>query len=192
MLGEWLRRTTARFMQATGELLNRVGLHPNVVTVAGLLLTAVAAWFLAYGRWRAGGVILAVGGLLDAVDGALARASGKASPFGAFLDSTLDRVGEALVYFGLVVYYLRHGPDVGVLLSYGVIVFSMLISYARARAEGLGVEGKGGLFTRFERLALLVVGLLLSVPLPTLAALVILSGFTAVQRSYLIWRRLRR
>ncbi len=179
-------------MQATGELLNRVGLHPNVVTVAGLLLTAVAAWFLACGRWRAGGVILAVGGLLDAVDGALARASGKASPFGAFLDSTLDRVGEALVYFGLVVYYLRHGPDVGVLLSYGVIVFSMLISYARARAEGLGVEGKGGLFTRFERLALLVVGLLLGVPLPTLAALVILSGFTAVQRSYLIWRRLRR
>lgn len=190
MIGEWLRSKTKTAMAKAAGFIGRSGVPPNVLTVTGFVLTLPVAYLLAGGRWQGAGLLLLLSGLFDALDGAVARATGRTSPFGAFLDSTLDRFGEAAVYLGLMVYYLQRGEFLGGLLVYLTIVGSFMVSYARARAEGLGVEGKGGLFTRFERLALLVLVLLLKHPLEGLLLLAVLSNITALQRVYLVWRRL--
>jgi CDP-diacylglycerol--glycerol-3-phosphate 3-phosphatidyltransferase len=121
-------------------------------------------------------------GLLDAVDGALARVTDRATRFGAFLDSTLDRFGEIALYLGLL--YLYRGSPLETLLIYLTITGSLMVSYTRARAEGLGIECKVGWFGRFERLAVLVVGLVLEQVLIALVILAVFSNLTALQR---IW-----
>ena len=190
MIGEWLRGKTKAVVTRVASFVGRSGIPPNALTVTGFILTLPVAYLLSKGLWRSAGLLLLVSGLFDALDGAVARAMNRTSSFGAFLDSTLDRFGEAVIYLGFMVYYLHKGEFLGGLLVYITIVGSLIVSYARARAEGLGVEGKGGLFTRFERLALLVVALLLKRPLEALMLLAVLSNLTAVQRMYLVWKRL--
>jgi len=190
MIGEWLRGKTKDAITRVAVFIGRSGISPNALTVTGFALTLPVAYLLAKGRWQGAGLLLLFSGLFDAIDGAVARATNRTSPFGAFLDSTLDRFGEAVIYLGLMVYYAGKGDPLGGVLVYITIVGSLMVSYARARAEGLGVEGKGGLFTRFERLALLVVALLLKRPLVALVLLAVLSNLTALQRMYLVWKRL--
>jgi CDP-diacylglycerol--glycerol-3-phosphate 3-phosphatidyltransferase len=133
-------------------ILARTGLTPNMLTWLGLVLNAVTAWVLFRGAFTAGGVLVLVAGLFDALDGSLARATGRVSAFGAFLDSTLDRLSEAVLYFGLLLFFAgQPGSQQEIALTYLAIIGSLMVSYARARAEGLGYECKVGLFTRFER-----------------------------------------
>ena len=117
----------------------------------------------------------------------MARLAGRKSRFGAFLDSTVDRLSEAVIYLGLLVHYTQHGGRQESFLIYATIVGSLMVSYARARAEGLGIECKRGILTRFERVVVLVVGLILNQMLIALWILAILSNFTALQRIYHVW-----
>jgi CDP-diacylglycerol--glycerol-3-phosphate 3-phosphatidyltransferase len=174
----------ARFISTTG-------LSPNVVTVIGFVMMIGVAVVLSQGYFVWGGILIFGVGIFDAVDGALARMMGRTSRFGAFLDSTLDRFSEAVIFFGLFIYFSRQHQELELMLIYATVVGSLMVSYARARAEGIGVPLKDGLFTRFERMFLLVVGLLFNLLMPILVLLAIMTNFTTVQRMYLVWRLTR-
>lgn len=167
--------------------LQRAGVTPMAVTMAGLALSFVGAGYVAAGRLRSGAVLLVVSGLCDTIDGSLARSSGRASRFGAFLDSTLDRVAE-LAYFSALLYHFHaigaRWSGVMIWLTLAALAGSLLTSYARARAEGLGLECTVGLLERPERVVLLVVGLLFGhvVLNPVIALLAALSIVTFIQR----------
>ena len=187
-LTDWARKWGAGVLEPLARLIARTGISPNVVTVTGLILNIGVAWVLAQGHMRLGGLLAALVGLFDALDGALARLTGQKSRFGAFLDSFVDRLCEAVLYLGLLIFYTRHGARQEIMLIYAAIVGSLLISYARARAEGLGLECKVGLLTRMERIAILSLALILNRMSIALWVLAILTNFTALQRVYHVWR----
>ncbi len=190
-LTDWARRWSAGILEPLARLIARTGVSPNAVTVTGLALNAGVAWVLAQGHMRVGGLLVALAGLFDALDGTLARLTGQKSRFGAFLDSFVDRLCEAALYLGLLVFYTRRGARQEIVLIYATIVGSLLISYARARAEGLGLECKVGLLTRMERAAILALALLLDRMSIALWVLAVLTNFTALQRAYHVWRATR-
>lgn len=139
----------------------RLGLTPNALTVIGFVGTAAAAYAAATQAWLVAGVLVIVFGIFDLFDGALARATGKASKFGAFLDSTLDRTGESLVLAGVAVGCAVGGFIPGVLLTGLAATFASGVTYTRAKAESLGLHGEVGVAPRPERLAILASGLVL-------------------------------
>lgn len=146
------------------RLAQRLGITPNTVTVGGFLVVVAAAVLIALGQLLIGAIVLVSGSLLDAVDGALARATGGSTAFGSFLDSTLDRAAELILFGGLVAFYLTSSADpVGpVLLTLAALSGSVMVSYTRARAEGIGVSASIGLAPRTERLVLIVAGITLA------------------------------
>jgi CDP-diacylglycerol--glycerol-3-phosphate 3-phosphatidyltransferase len=177
--------------------LNAAGLSPNAITLMGFLAMCGVGVVLANGYLALGGVLTIVAGIFDALDGALARLTNRVSKFGAFLDSTTDRFAEAALYLGILFWYLQRGVTFAAYLIYLTLLGSLMVSYARARAEGIGVECKDGLLTRFERMALLVIGLILTAALGdasilgVLAILAVLTNVTAVQRMWLVYRATR-
>jgi CDP-diacylglycerol--glycerol-3-phosphate 3-phosphatidyltransferase len=152
----------------------RIGLTPNALTVIGFIGTAVAAYAAATQAWLVAGVLVIAFGIFDLFDGALARATGRASKFGAFLDSTLDRTGESLVLAGVAVGCAVAGFIPGVLLAGLAATFASGVTYTRAKAESLGLHGEIGIAPRPERLAILAAGLVFAgllggvVPIETL------------------------
>ncbi len=184
----WLRRQAQIVLVPIAAVLDRLGASPNLLTALGFLLTGVVAWTLARGMLQLGGLLLLLVAPFDALDGALARLTGRQSRFGAFLDSTVDRFSEAVVFFGLLVHYIGQGARGEVLLIYAAIVGSLMVSYARARAEGLGLPCKVGLLTRIERVFVMGVGLLLGYPRLALWVVAVLANFTALQRMAHVWR----
>ncbi|MCW5880257.1 MAG: CDP-alcohol phosphatidyltransferase family protein [Anaerolineae bacterium] len=191
MLTDKARQLAAGILNPIARALARIGLTPNMLTVIGFLFNVFVAWVLSRGAgwWVWGGVLLILSSIFDAFDGAVARQSGQVSKFGGFLDSTLDRASEAVVYFGLLYAYLNTTPPATVepLLIFIATVGSLLVSYTRARVEGLGATMKDGWFTRLERIVVLVVGLLLSSIFPqimliVLAVLAVGTVITAIQR----------
>jgi len=146
------------------RLAQRLGVTPNRVTVIGFVVVALAAVLVAMGQLLAGTIVLVAGSLLDAVDGALVRATGGSTPFGGFLDSTLDRAAEAILYAGLIIYFLRVDADPiwPVALALAALCGSFMVSYTRAKAEAIGVSASVGLAPRTERLVLVVVGIALA------------------------------
>jgi CDP-diacylglycerol--glycerol-3-phosphate 3-phosphatidyltransferase len=187
-LTDLVRKWMRWLLEPLARLINRTGISPNLLTVMGFVLTVGVAYVLATGHLQIGGVLLAVAGLFDALDGTLARLAGRRSHFGAFLDSTVDRFSEAVIFMGLLVHYTQHGGRQESFLIYATLVGSLMVSYVRARAESIGIECKGGILTRFERAVVLVVGLILNQMLIALWIMAILSNFTALQRIYLVWR----
>ncbi|HEX5505698.1 MAG TPA: CDP-alcohol phosphatidyltransferase family protein [Thermomicrobiales bacterium] len=183
-LQEWGRaqaRRVARWLQWTG-------LSPNALTLIGLLLNVGVAVVLALGYLRLGGVLVLVAGLFDMLDGAMAKVTNRITTFGSFLDSTLDRYSEAILYAGLLFYVLTtRDARLGAVLIYVTICGSLLVSYARARAEALGYKLQVGLLARPERIIVLAVGLLLAHPLWALWFLAIFTNVTAIQRIYHLW-----
>ena len=139
-----------------------------------------------------GGVLVLVAGLFDILDGALARFTNRTTRFGALLDSTFDRLSEALLLFGLLILYLNSDYTIEILLIFGVMVGSFLISYIRARAEGLGIECKTGLFTRAERVIILALGLIVNQVLIALIILAVFTFITVVQRLVHVWQQTRK
>ena len=168
--------------------LHALGIHPNAITLAGFAIAVGAGYLLSEGRLLAGGLVMLAGAGADLFDGAVARLGGKASTFGALLDSVMDRLGEAAVLFGLLVFYVRDAHALGVYLVFGALVTSLLVSYLRARAEGLGVAGDVGLMGRPERVVVLGAGLLAGYPLYALGVIVALASVTVVQRAMQVWR----
>ncbi len=189
------RAIAAGFTQPVVRLLAGTSLTPNTVTWLGFLITVGAAALIVTGHIFAAGFVVLVAGLCDMLDGALARLTGRVSRFGAILDSTLDRLSEAVVLLGLLWVYLRGGQVGAGLLVGFALLGSLLVSYLRARMEGVGIEGRVGLFTRPERVVVLVLGLLLSgldyALITALAVITFFSYFTAVQRLVYAWRHTR-
>ena len=143
-----------------GHALHRAGVHPNMVTLAGLIWVMLAALVLASGHLQIGGLLLLIGLPLDAVDGAVARARGTTDGFGALFDSALDRYADGVIFAGLGYHFADNNRPDMLLLVFAALIGSYMVSYVRARAEGLGVSIKIGLFTRLERLGVILLMLL--------------------------------
>jgi CDP-diacylglycerol--glycerol-3-phosphate 3-phosphatidyltransferase len=188
MFTEAARKYFRILYEPPARLFSSLGVSPNVITMVGFFLMIVIAVLLAQGYLFWGGILIIIVGLFDAMDGTLARMMGRTSRFGAFLDSTLDRYSEAVIFFGLFIYLSGQNQRLEMILIYATMVGSLMVSYARARAEGIGISLKDGLFTRFERVFLLVVGLLFNQLTIVLWILAVFSNFTALQRIYLVWR----
>jgi len=168
--------------EPVGRALARTGITPNALTVIGCILSFGVGAVLALGYQWQGGILVLVAGAFDTLDGALARASGRVTTFGAFLDSTLDRYSEAAIFLGILADAARRGDVQVVLLTYAAAIGSLMVSYARARAEGLGLRGDVGWLQRPERVVVLGLGLILGLVVPALWVLAILTNLTAVQR----------
>src|SRR5438045_2889047 len=175
--------------------LGRSPLTPNQVTVVGFALTCFAAGLAAFGQLRWAGVVLIFAGTCDILDGALARSTRRSYPYGAFLDSTLDRYSEGAMYIGLAAYFISAGGPLQrwlVLATAAALAGSFLVSYVRARAQSLGFTCETGIFARPERIVVTVVGLVLGGYIPLVLYVVvfllaILTNFTALQRIREVW-----
>lgn len=187
-----IRPVGRRIAEWPARVLARLGFTPNMVTIIGLLLNVGVAAVLASGQPVLGGVFVLVANAFDMLDGALARVTGKASRFGAFLDSNLDRYAEALIFLGIGAWLYMQGDGMLLLAVYAATVGSMMVSYSRARAEGLGVGGEVGLLPRPERLILIAIALIFHGYLlaPVLWLLAILTNVTAIQRMLYVRRQL--
>ncbi len=163
-------------------------ISPNLITLAGFGVAAYSAYLLSDGRLLIGGIVMIIGAAMDMLDGAVARLAGKESTFGAFFDSVMDRLGEAVVLFGLAVFYMRASDALGVYLVFGALTSSMMVSYLRARSEGLAIPGDVGLLGRPERVVVLGVALLAGYPLHGLGVIAALASLTVVQRGWHVWR----
>jgi phosphatidylinositol phosphate synthase len=196
VLPVWVKNAGRAVLAPVVRVALALRLTPNTITVIGLLLTLVAASMVAAGWLLAGAAVLTIGSLLDAVDGALARARGGGTAFGGFLDSTLDRAGEAILYTGIAGYFLvqTREPAWPVLLAIVALAGSFLVSYSRARAEGIGVTASVGLAPRTERLVLAIAGIALAgigfapALVGALIVIAVLTVATVLQRIWHVWR----
>ena len=189
---ERLRPHARRAAECPARLLARAGVGPNALTLTGLLLNLFVAVVLASGYPMVGGVLVLLANAFDMLDGTLARITGQTTRFGAFLDSTLDRYAEALIYLGVMVWLFSRGESGPLLAAYLAVVGSLMVSYTRARAEGLGLHGEVGWLQRPERIVLLALALIFHQHLlsPVLWLLAVLTNFTVVQRMIHVKRQL--
>lgn len=183
-LSDRMRVWTHGILQPIARLLHRWNVHPDVITLIGTVLVGVAAVFIATDNLLIGGIIVLIGLPLDALDGAVARLRPHARPFGAFLDSTLDRYADGFLFGALAWLGATQDNEAILFLALTSLIGAYLVSYARARAEGLGLECKIGLFSRFERTVVLLVLLFSGLVVPFLSMLTLGTHFTALQR---IW-----
>lgn len=175
-------------LEAVGRVLAKWNVSPDAVTYLGLVLTIGVAVLAGMGEIRWAGVAYIFAAVCDAMDGTLARVSGKASRFGAFLDSTIDRFEESIVFLGLSIYYALVGGQLEIPLILVVVVGSLMVSYTRARAEAVGVACKVGFMTRPPRVAIMIVGMILDQVLIALILLAVTTLFTTFHRMYHVWR----
>jgi len=177
-----------------------LGISPNTLTVLGLILSILTAVIIAQGLFLAGGLLVLFAGIFDMFDGAMARARNASTTFGAFFDSTLDRYSESIILFGLLFFALhksviqdrfwpfQYEQSWMIILVFIATVGSFMVSYAKARAEGLGLECKTGLLARPERVVILAIGLLIGAVFWALVILAIFSNVTAIERIIHVWR----
>jgi len=181
------------FTQPIVRLLSRTPLTPNTITWLGFCLTIIAGVLIVTEHLLAAGVVVIVAGFFDMLDGALARLTGRITRFGAILDSTLDRLSEAVLLLSLLAVFVREQQFAWSLLAGIALLGSLMVSYIRARMEGLGIECKAGLFTRPERVIILALGLLLSqfdhALIVALGLISIFSFYTVVERLVYAWRQ---
>jgi CDP-diacylglycerol--glycerol-3-phosphate 3-phosphatidyltransferase len=195
VLPAWVKESGRAILAPVVRLAIALHLTPNTITVVGLGITIVASVLVALDWLVLGAAILTAGSLLDAVDGALARAQGSGTVFGGFLDSTLDRAGEAILFIGVGTWMLRTQPDptLPMLALMVALAGSFLVSYTHARAQGIGLAANVGLAPRTERLVLMIAGVALAGLgltvglIGVLLALAILTVITVVQRIRHVW-----
>jgi CDP-diacylglycerol--glycerol-3-phosphate 3-phosphatidyltransferase len=190
-LTERLRAAFRPLVEGVARGVMRLGLGADILTVLGALVTGAAGYFAARGQYVMAGLVIALGGPFDALDGTVARLRGSETRFGAMLDSTLDRYAEALIFVGLGYHMARGGQWVGLILSFVALFGSVMVSYSRARSEGLGVANKGGLMSRVERLVVLALALLTGQVMIGLWLLAILTHVTVAQRVWRVYRATR-
>lgn len=196
MITEWARQRARDFLNGVAVFFNRLGLTPNILTVIGFGLVCVIAVVIALGYEALGAVLLIFGAGFDATDGALARLTNRVTKFGGFFDSTLDRYADGVLMLALVYRGIALANQWIILLAVAALIGSFLVSYTRARAEGIGLQLKEGWFTRLERMILLILGLFATLfigqtaLLIMLALLAILANVTAVQRILIVKQKL--
>ena len=176
-----------------GHAVARTGLTPNALTLIGLLGMGGAATFAAYGMFWQAGVVMLVAAFFDLLDGSVARATNKASDWGAVFDAVSDRLADFALLFGLLIWYsAAERFDRTAIVLIGIALFgSMMVSYTRSKAGEFGVSIRSGLGTRLERVLILAIGLLSSQILPVLWLLAVLTNLTAFQRWFITWRAMR-
>ena len=177
MFTDWLRKVFRGVIQALASFLSSLGLSANAVTILGCLMNVGVTVILASGRLRLGGVLLIAAAGIDGLDGSLARLNGGATRFGAFLDSVLDRISESAIFLGLAWYYLGQPGMSEEMLVYIAIVGSLLVSYVRARAEGIDVPCKVG-----------IAALILGLTVPALWVLAVGTWLTTIHRIVAVYR----
>lgn len=181
------------FTGSVVRLLAKTPLTPNAITWLGFLVTVGAGVLIVTGHLFAAGFVVLAAGFFDILDGALARSTNRVTPFGAVLDSTLDRLAEAVILIGLLVVYAREQAVAEVALVSVTLIGSQLVSYVRARAEGLDLQCEVGIFTRAERVVVLALGLLLSqfdyALIIALAIILVFSYVTVGQRLFHVWQQ---
>lgn len=197
MLERKFRGKISAFLSLVARKLVAIGVTANMITLIGFCVNVIAAFFLATGRLVAAGILILFGGCFDMMDGAVARVAPNAKPSGALLDSVIDRYSEGAIFLGALIYFYTNSNFYGVILVFAAMIGSILVSYVRARAEGLRIECKVGFMQRPERIALLAFGTLIqgllenqfaaiesSAPIliSVIAILAITSHITAVHR----------
>lgn len=192
MLTDRVRQWSRGIIDPIARFVSWTGISPNGVTLIGFLLMVMVGLLLSLGHLQLAGLLLIVAALFDAIDGALARIYNRVTRFGAFFDSTMDRYAEAAIFLGMLVYFNRQSANLEIILTYIAIVGSLMVSYTRARGEGLGVSIRGGLLSRLERMAILIIFLLLNQLTLALWILAPLTNLTALQRIWLTWRATQR
>lgn len=188
--GRW-RAGVERGLGPLGDRLRDLGVSADVLTVFGLVCSAATAILAASGHLAWAVIAIALAGLGDLLDGAVARRSGQAGPRGAFFDSVADRVSDAVILGGIA-WYLAGTSAYLPILAFAVAALSMVISYERAKAESLGLEARGGLMERAERFVLLGLGLAFDVLVPVLWLMLVLTSVTAADRFRRVWRQAER
>ncbi|MCI0469567.1 MAG: CDP-alcohol phosphatidyltransferase family protein [Nitrospirae bacterium] len=169
------------FDKPLSPIARRIPLSPNALTIIGFLVTAAAAVYIPFNQLL-GGVLMFFGGMFDIMDGVVARVNGKKTQFGALLDSTLDRYSDAFILLAVAWYFLENDNIIAVILASGSLVGAFIISYVRARAEGIGIACNVGLVERPERIALLIIGCLFNQLFLVVFLLFFLTHITAIQR----------
>ena len=172
-------------------LMLKVKLTPNAVTILGFIICCISAYYISSGSFLVGGLLVLFSGFLDIFDGALARKINHITDKGAFLDSTFDRLSEAIVLIALIYYFSNSNETNFVLLTSASLVFSLLISYLRARIEGLGYNSKSGFFTRPERVLVVSLGLIFFSPELTVTLLAFATAAGLFHRFLIFWRILK-
>src|SRR5467141_567670 len=180
-----------RFFDPVARLLFRARVRPNHLTVLGLGVSIAAAYVFSVGRLRWGAALLAVAGLFDFFDGAVARLAGSDSDYGAFLDSVVDRYSDLAVLLGILVYYEQRSDTLGAILTMATLAGTVMTSYTKARAQSIAVSCEIGVMERPERLIALIAGATFNLLTPIMALLALLTNVTAVQR-ILYTRRIAR
>jgi CDP-diacylglycerol--glycerol-3-phosphate 3-phosphatidyltransferase len=178
----WMRRFFKSFLDSFGGYLNRLGFKPNTITIIGLAGNFVSAILMAFGLITWGGITMLLSGIIDTLDGSMARLRGSPTEFGGFVDSVSDRYSEAFVFAGLLIYYLRQEDWLTSLAIYLAITGSLIVSYVKARAERAGYDAKVGVLTRLERVLVLSPSLIFGIPKIGIWIIAILGNFTALQR----------
>lgn len=191
-LTDLLRARTAFIVNPIVAFLARYRFSPDALTVAGMAAHFFFAWLIATGQMRWAAVAIFFIAPLDALDGALARELGrKQGGFGAFLDSTLDRLAEIILFGGFIFYFVEQENTLMLAIAYIAITGSLMVSYTRARAEALGLSGKVGILSRVERYAVMTIFLVLNLPQVAVAILAVFTYITVFQRMFHVWRQTR-
>jgi phosphatidylglycerophosphate synthase len=189
--GEVLSSQLGHFLdRPLSPVAKRLKVNPNVITVTGFLITTAAAITIPY-NLKLGGILILCGGLFDIFDGVIARVNNRSTSFGAFLDSVLDRYSDSFLLIGFLWFFLKNNSILGMFLSLGTIVGTLIISYTRARAEALGRDCHTGLMERPERIILMIFGALTGLVLPVMWIMLVLTHVTVVQRILHVWKLMR-
>ncbi len=189
---DWAKHVSKGVLEPVARWLLKAGVWPNFLSLLGLLFAVSAGILAALGGFFKGGFVFLLAGLFDAMDGTLARVGGLESRFGAFFDSFMDRYAEAALFLGIVYWSVSKGRLDLVLLTFFALIGSFMVSYARARAEGLGISCKIGLFSRMERFIVLILTLFTGQLFLGLAFLAVMANVTALQRLFYVGKRLQK
>ncbi|MBD3296720.1 MAG: CDP-alcohol phosphatidyltransferase family protein [Candidatus Omnitrophica bacterium] len=186
-------RIIRRIAVYPGKLISRTGITPNQITVIGLFINCLVAFFIARGKltYAQTGILIWGAGFVDALDGSVARASGKTSVLGGFLDSVLDRYADSVIYFGILLLFLNQGKTVFVLWTAVAGAGSLIVSYVRAKAESLEQTCEVGFMPRTVRIIVLGAGFFAGIPLPAIILIGLVSHLTVFQRIHHIHAKLR-
>lgn len=187
-----LRAIFKGIIQPIAAFLLRMGLTPNGVSLLGLFGHLIAAVLIAFNQLTWAGILLLLFAPLDALDGTMARMRSEHSPFGAFLDSVVDRYAEWVIFGGLIFYFSSKGDELGTLLVYIAMGGSIMVSYTRARAESLGLDAKIGFLSRVERYIVIIPMLILAKPMIGLWILAFFTNFTSLQRIFHVRSQVRK
>ena len=193
-LPEKLKNGFMNLLTPVVEIFSKLKIHPNTFTVWGLIITSFSSYFFIVGDITIGGTLVLIGGICDVIDGKLARKSNKVSRFGALFDSSVDRYSEVIMFFGVATYFVRMEYYLSSVAVFAALGGSIMVSYIRARAEGLGFECKVGLMQRPERVVFIGAGALFGTSFNTvilriaIGIVAILANITAIHRLIHIYR----